>query len=90
MQIYNVDSFVPRVGQRLGIPVNRTSRGMSPEELSEHFDNYIPQMCKTIFDNKPHEKYDLVVVDECQDFHKNWFNSLRKYYKRGWTDDNVF
>ena len=67
MQIYNVDSFVPRVGQRLGIPVNRPSRGMSPKELNEHFDNYIPQMCKTIFDNKPNEKYDLVVVDECQD-----------------------
>ena len=81
MQIYNVDSFVPRVGQRLGIPVNRPSRGMSPKELNEHFDNYIPQMCKTIFDNKPNEKYDLVVVDECQDFHKSWFNSLESITK---------
>ena len=81
MQIYNVDSFVPRVGQRLGIPVNRPSRGMSPKELNEHFDNYIPQMCRTIFDSKPNEKYDLVVVDECQDFHKSWFNSLESITK---------
>ena len=40
MQIYNVDSFIPKVGQRLGIPINRPSRGMAPEKLSEHFDNY--------------------------------------------------
>jgi len=81
MQIYNVDSFIPRVGQRLGIPVNRPSRGMTAENLSEHFDNYIPQMCKTIFDSKPHEKYDLVIVDECQDFHKSWFSSLESITK---------
>ena len=31
---------VPRVGQRLGIPVN-SQVGMSPKELNEHFDTII-------------------------------------------------
>ena len=81
LQIYNIDSFVSKVSQRLGVKINKLSRGASPQQLSEYFDNYIPQMCRTIFDSKPDQKYDLVIVDEGQDFHKSWFSSLESIIK---------
>ena len=86
LQIYNIDSFVPRVGQRLSVTVNSPRRGMGLNEFREHFDNYIPQMCKNIFESKPDQKYDLVIVDEGQDFHKNWFYPLESITK----DDGQF
>lgn len=86
IQIYNIDSFVSRISQRLGVTINRPNRGATSKQLSEYFDNYIPQMCRTIFDSKPDQKYDLVIVDEGQDFHKSWFSSLESIIK----DDGQF
>lgn len=81
LQIYNIDSFVPRVARRLGIPINSPKRSMTKSELGEYFDNYIPQMCRSIFESKPSQKYDLVIVDEGQDFHKSWFSPLESITK---------
>ena len=33
-------------------------------------------MCLDIFEKYPKEKYDLILVDEAQDFHKNWYEAL--------------
>jgi superfamily I DNA and RNA helicase len=51
-------------------------RFSTEEEKREHFDVYSPQMCSNLFEAHPDERFDLVIVDEAQDFHKNWFNSL--------------
>jgi len=81
IQIYNIDSFVPLAGQKLGMPVNRPKRNMTKEEKQDHFNNYYPQMCINIFDKFNEQKYDLVIVDEGQDYHKNWFLSLESITK---------
>ena len=49
-------------------------RFSTEEEKREHFDVYSPQMCSNLFEAHPDERFDLVIVDEAQDFHKNWFN----------------
>ena len=45
-------------------------------------------MCKNIFESKPDQKYDLVIVDEGQDFHKNWFYPLESITKDDRTIHN--
>ena len=79
--INNIDHFVQIVGQRLRFPLGRTSLGMPEKEKQEHFDNYLPQMCKSMFEKHSKEKYDLVIIDEGQDYHKNWFSALESITK---------
>ena len=33
-------------------------------------------MCLEIFNKYPKEKYDLILVDEAQDFYKDWYEAL--------------
>ena len=43
-------------------------------------------MCTSLFDKFPDEKFDLAIVDEARDFHKNWFSALNTIIK----DDKYF
>jgi superfamily I DNA and RNA helicase len=68
-----IDLFVRNVYKKLREPY---SYAKDTEDKKEHFDNYVPTMCLDIFDKYPKEKYDLILVDEAQDFHKNWYEAL--------------
>jgi len=75
-RIYSIDQFVKKTADRLNFPMSSLKRFSTEEEKREHFDVYSPQMCSNLFEAHPDERFDLVIVDEAQDFHKNWFNSL--------------
>ena len=75
-RVYSIDQFVKQTATRLDFPMTELKRLSSDDEKREHFDVYSPQLCQSIFEMHPSEKFDLVLVDEAQDFHKNWFNAL--------------
>ena len=82
LRIYSIDDFIKQTAMRLKVPIAPLLRkNSSQEELNEHFNNYLPQRCQQIFDMRPEEKFDLLIVDEAQDFHKNWFHSLSSIIK---------
>ena len=87
LRIYSIDDFVKRTANRLDVPLTNIKYGATQEELSKYFDNYRPQTCQQIFDTRPNEKFDLLIVDESQDFHKNWFESLTSIIKE---DGKIF
>ena len=76
LRIYSIDQFVKKTADRLNVPMTLPTHKATQEELNEHFDNYSPQRCQQIFDMHPAEKFDLLIIDESQDFHKNWFEAL--------------
>ena len=81
LRIYSIDQFVKKTADRLGVPMTLPKYKATQEELNEHFDDYSPQRCQQIFDMHPAEKFDLLIIDESQDFHKNWFESLSSIIK---------
>ena len=68
-----IDFFVRSIFKKYNEPY---SYAKGAEDDKEHFDNYVPNMCLDIFEKYPDEKYDLILVDESQDFHKNWYEAL--------------
>ena len=68
-----IDLFVRQTFKKHNEPFSYAKEN---EDSREHFDNYVPTMCLDIFEKYPDEKYDLILVDESQDFHKNWFEAL--------------
>ena len=87
LRIYSIDQFVKKTADRLNVPMTLPTHKATQEELNEHFDNYSPQRCQQIFDMHPAEKFDLLIIDESQDFHKNWFESLSSIIKE---DGKIF
>ena len=87
LRIYSIDQFVKKTADRLSVPMTLPGYKATKEELNEHFDNYSPQRCQQIFDMHPVEKFDLLIIDESQDFHKNWFESLSSIIKE---DGKIF
>jgi len=87
LRIYSIDQFVKKTADRLNVPMTLPTHKATQEELNEHFDNYSPQRCQQIFDMHPAEKIDLLIIDESQDFHKNWFESLSSIIKE---DGKIF
>jgi len=81
LRIYSIDQFVKKTADRLNVPFTNLKYGATKEELNEHFDNYSPQTCQQIFEMHPAEKFDLLIIDESQDFHKNWLESLSSIIK---------
>ena len=81
LRIYSIDQFVKKTAERLNVPFTNLKYGATKEELNEHFDNYSPQTCQQIFEMHPAEKFDLLIIDESQDFHKNWLESLSSIIK---------
>ena len=88
LRIYSIDDFVKQSSFRLKTSVASLSKkNASKDELNEHFNNYYPQRCQQMFDANPKEKFDLLIVDEAQDFHKNWFDTLNNIIK---DDGQIF
>ncbi len=87
LRVYSIDDFVKKTADRLHVPLAHLKYGATQEELREHFDNYNPQTCQQIFEAHYDQKFDLLIVDESQDFHKNWFRSLTSIIKE---DGKIF
>jgi len=68
-----IDLFVRQTFRKYNEPYSYAKKN---EDVREHFDNYVPSMCLDIFEKYPDEKYDLILVDEAQDFQKNWYEAL--------------
>ena len=81
IRIYSIDNFVKETAVRLNVPFTRLKKFPNQQEKAEHFGNYSPQRCQQIFDQYTDEKFDIVIVDEAQDFQQNWFHSLNAIVK---------
>ena len=52
------------------------SKNEDDDEKRIFFDEKLPNYCFEIFEKNPEKKFDLILIDEAQDFHKNWFETL--------------
>jgi hypothetical protein len=75
-RVYAIDQFVKKTAMRLNFPMAHLKKGASQDELDEYFNNYEPQICSQMFEKFPDQKFDLLIIDEAQDFDKNWFKPL--------------
>ena len=73
LTITHVDHFVKSVCKKYNEPYSHPRDSDDPDE---HFEHYNPNICLNIFEKYPEEKYDLILVDEAQDFYKDWFEAL--------------
>ena len=87
LRIASIDRFVSETSRRLKLPnpfpkdENEKRRFKDENEKRRFFDYDNPKNCKKIFDEFPKERFDLVLVDEAQDFHENWFVALNSIVK---------
>ena len=79
LTITNVDQFPKVITEKAHIDQYRNLRpekGSSEEQKEKYFNESLPNYCFEIFNSTPEKKYDLILIDEAQDFHKNWFEIL--------------
>jgi len=72
--IVNIDKFVNILSRKLNLPQEVIPGDFSDKR--EFFDYKNPKRCIEIFNDLPDERFDLVIVDEAQDFQENWFKSI--------------
>ena len=80
LQISSIDGFVSNLARRLKIDINNPQK-LEDEDKRKHFDVYLPSVCKKIFEENNDKKFDVLIVDEGQDFHKNWYDVLKQMVK---------
>lgn len=80
LEISSIDGFVSNLARKLKIEIHSPQK-LDDEKKREHFDEYLPDVCKKIFKLHPDKKYDTLIVDEGQDFHENWYESLKSIVK---------
>ncbi len=73
LTITHVDYFVRSVCKKFNEPY---SHPRDADDTNEHFEQYNPNICLDMFEKYPEEKYDLILVDEAQDFYKDWYEAL--------------
>ena len=73
LTITHVDYFVRSVCKKYNEPY---SHPRDADDTNQHFEQYNPNICLDIFEKYPEEKYDLILVDEAQDFYKDWYEAL--------------
>ena len=76
LEISSIDGFVSNLARRLKIDINNPHK-LEDDEKRKHFDEYLPNLCKKIFEENVDKKFDVLIVDEGQDFHKNWYDILK-------------
>ncbi len=53
------------------------------EEDQEYFDKKLPEFARNIFDKSSEEKkYDIIIIDEGQDFNEDWFIAIEYLFKK--------
>jgi len=80
LEISSVDGFVSNFARKLKIKINNPQQ-LNDDEKRNHFDEYLPETCIEIFKNNPEKKFDVLIVDEGQDFHQNWYQALKHIVK---------
>ena len=80
LQISSIDGFVSNLARRLKIDINNPQK-LEDEDKRKHFDEYLPSICKKIFEENNDKKFDILIIDEGQDFHKNWYDVLKQMVK---------
>ena len=80
LEISSIDGFVSNLARRLKMKINNPQK-LEDEDKRKHFDEYLPEVCKEIFNTHADKKYDLLIIDEGQDFHKNWYPVLKTMIK---------
>ena len=80
LKISSVDGFVSNFARKLKIKINSPQQ-LNDDEKRHHFDEYLPETCIEIFKNNPEKKFDVLIVDEGQDFHQNWYKALKHIVK---------
>ena len=80
LEISSIDGYVSNLARRLKIKINNPQK-LEDEDKRKHFDDYLPKVCEEIFNSNKDKKYDLLIVDEGQDFHKNWYEPLKNMVK---------
>ena len=73
LTITHVDYFVRSVCKKYNEPY---SHPRDAEDTDQHFEQYNPNICLNMFEKYPEEKYDLILIDEAQDFYKDWYEAL--------------
>ena len=73
LTITHVDYFVRSVCKKYNEPY---SHPRDADDTDQHFEQYNPNICLDMFEKYPEEKYDLILVDEAQDFYKDWYEAL--------------
>ena len=73
LTITHVDYFVRSVCKKYNEPY---SHPRDAEDTNQHFEQYNPNICLDMFEKYQDEKYDLILVDEAQDFYKDWYEAL--------------
>ena len=73
LTITHVDYFVRGVCKKYNEPY---SHPRDSDNIDEHFEHYNPNICLNMFEKYPDEKYDLILIDESQDFYKDWYEAL--------------
>ena len=73
LTITHVDYFVRSVCKKYNEPY---SHPRDADDTNQHFEQYNPNKCLDMFEKYPEEKYDLILVDEAQDFYKDWYEAL--------------
>ena len=76
LEISSIDGFVSNLARRLKKDINNPHK-LEDDEKRKHFDEYLPNLCKKIFEENVDKKFDVLIVDEGQDFHKNWYDILK-------------
>ena len=80
LEISSIDGFVSNLARRLKMDINNPQK-LEDDEKRKHFDEYLPNLCKKIFEENVDKKFDVLIVDEGQDFHKNWYDILKQMVK---------
>ena len=73
--IINVDKFINIIKRKLDL--KQDLMPSDPTLKRNLFDHKNPQSCLEIFNKYPDERFDVVIVDEAQDFHENWFKAIK-------------
>ena len=76
LEISSIDGFVSNLARRLKIDI-KSPQQLEDQEKRKHFDEYLPSVCKKIFEENEDKKFDVLIIDEGQDFHKNWYDVLK-------------
>ena len=80
LEISSIDGFVSNLARRLKIDI-KSPQQLEDQEKRKHFDEYLPSVCKKIFEENEDKKFDVLIIDEGQDFHKNWYDVLKYMVK---------
>src|SRR6056300_1004272 len=80
LEISSIDGFISNLARKIKLTINHPQK-LEDDEKRKHFDEYLPEICKKIFSEHKDRKFDILIVDEGQDFHQNWYEALKTIVK---------